>query len=115
MLRVATAEVSLPENATVYASGVKPDLVVDVAQEIETGVLRDELEQGVSRYVFDVDHPRVNEASLVAGVNPELDAIQAAQRTKERPKVPLRDVILQRAVDLIAGITIYEKIPATDR
>ncbi len=52
----------------------------------------------------------MNEAALVAGLNPELDAAQLAQRTPgERPKPPLRDATLQRAVDLVTTVSIYEK------
>ncbi len=115
ILRVATAEVTLPEDQTVYPAGVKPDLVVDAAPEVESQVLDGELDQGVSRFISDSDRPRMNEASLVAGVNPELDAIQAAQHAKERPKTTPRDAMLQRAVDLIAGISVYTKSPQAGR
>jgi hypothetical protein len=56
----------------------------------------------------------MNEAALVAGTNPELDAIQATQKAKgEKPKAALRDAVLQRAVDFITTIAIYERKPAT--
>jgi C-terminal processing protease CtpA/Prc len=110
LLRVAVAEVGLPDNVAVFPGGVKPDLPVDVSQETTNEVLKRELEKGVSEFVFEVERPRMNEAALVAGTNPELDAIQAAQKNRgERPKPPLRDAVLQRAVDFITTITIYEK------
>jgi Peptidase family S41 len=111
-LRVAVAEVSLPDNVAVFPGGVKPDLAVDVAQETTNEVLKKELEKGVSEFVFESERPRMNEAALVAGTNPELDAIQSAQKTKgEKPKAPLRDTALQRAVDFITTIAIYERKP----
>jgi len=112
LLRVAVAEVSLPDNIAVFPGGVKPDLAVDVAQETTDEVLKKELEKGVSEFVFESERPRMNEAALVAGTNPELDAIQAAQKARgEKPKPPLRDIALQRAVDFITTIAIYEKKP----
>ena len=113
LLRVAVAEVALPDNVAVFPGGLKPDLTVDVAQETTNEVLRKELEKGVSEFVFESERARMNEAALVAGTNPELDAIQALQKAKgERPKPPLRDAVLQRAVDFITTIAIYEKKPA---
>ena len=110
LLRVAVAEVGLPDNVAVFPGGVKPDLALDVAQETTNEVLKKELEKGVGEFVFESERPRMNEAALVAGNNPEIDAIQAAQKTKgERPKAPLRDAALQRAVDFITTIAIYEK------
>ena len=110
LLRVAVAEVALPDNVAVFPGGVKPDLALDVAQETTNEVLKKELEKGVGEFVFESERPRMNEAALVAGNNPELDAIQAAQKLKgEKPKAPLRDAALQRAVDFITTIAIYEK------
>jgi len=110
LIRIAVAEVALPENVSVFPGGVKPDLPVEVPQETTDAVLKQELEKGVSEYVFETERPRMNEAALVAGTNPELDAIQASQKAKgEKPKAPLRDAVLQRAVDFITTISIYEK------
>jgi hypothetical protein len=110
LLRVAVAEVSLPESVPVFPGGVKPDVAVDVPQETTETLLKLELEKGVSEFVFESERPRMNEAALVAGTNPELDAVQAAQKAKgEKPKPPLRDAVLQRAVDFITTIAIYEK------
>ena len=110
LLRVAVAVVALPDNVAVFPGGLKPDLAIDVAQETTNELLKTELEKGVSEFVFETERARMNEAALVAGTNPELDAIQAAQKLKgEKPKAPLRDAALQRAVDFITTIAIYEK------
>jgi C-terminal processing protease CtpA/Prc len=112
VLRVAVAEVSLPESAPVFPGGVKPDLAVDVPAETTEKLLQQELDKGVSEFVFETERPRMNEAALVAGTNPELDAAQTAQKNRgEKPQGPLRDVVLQRAVDFITTITIYERKP----
>ena len=112
LLRVAIAEVALPENVRVFPGGVKPDLPVSVSQETTDAVLKQELEKGVGEFVFESERPRLNEAALVAGTNPDLDALQAAQKLKgEKAKSPMRDAALQRAVDFITTIAIYEKKP----
>ena len=109
-LRIAVAEVSLPDSVPVFPGGVKPDLAVDVPAETTEQVLKLELEKGVSEFVFERERPRLNEAALVAGTNPELDAAQLAQKSKgEKAPTPSRDVVLQRAVDFITTIAIYER------
>jgi peptidase S41-like protein len=108
VLHVAVGEVTLPENASIFPQGVKPDLAVEVSTAAKREVMRQALESGVSPLVFESERPRMNEASLVAGTNPELDAIQAAQRGKTAPKAQMHDVVLQRAIDLITSIGIYE-------
>jgi hypothetical protein len=111
-LRVAVAEVSLPDSAPVFPGGVKPDLPVDVADETTEKLLKQELEKGVSEFVFENERPHINEAALVAGTNPEIDAAQQAQKNRaEHTPAPLRDVVLQRAVDFITTISIYERKP----
>jgi hypothetical protein len=109
LLRVAVAEVSLPDRTPVFPGGVKPDLAVDVPEEATEKVLQQELEKGVSQFVFEKERPRMNEAALVAGTNPEFDAAQSALKARgEKTPATLRDVVLQRAVDFITTIAIYE-------
>jgi C-terminal processing protease CtpA/Prc len=111
VLRVAVAEVTLPESAPVFPGGVKPDVPVDVPQETTDAVLKQGLESGAAGLVFETERARMNEAALVAGMNPELDAAQTAQQQAkgEKPKLPLRDAVLQRAVDFVTTVAIYEK------
>jgi hypothetical protein len=109
-LRVAVAEATLSEGGSLLAEGVKPDLPVDVSAEITAAVLQHGLEKGAGSLVVESDRPRMNEAALVAGTNPEIDAMQAAQRTRgEKPKLAPRDAVLQRAIDFVTAIAIYEK------
>jgi C-terminal processing protease CtpA/Prc len=111
-LRVAVAEVALPNSVPVFPGGVKPDLPVEVPEETTETLLRLELDKGVSQFVFESERLRLNEAALVAGTNPELDAAQLAQKNKaEKALPPMRDVVLQRAVDFVTTISIYEKKP----
>ena len=110
LLRVAVAEAALPDATPVFPGGVKPDLAVEVSPETTAGVLQQGLESGVAPLVQETERQKMNEAALVARRNPELDALQAAQAGKgEKPKAPLRDVVLQRALDFITTIGLYEK------
>jgi len=115
ILRVAVAEVVPPGNVSIFPDGVKPDLAVEmpVADKLEI-FKRSREKGGMGPFVFETERVHLNEAALVAGRNPEIDAIEAAQRTKaagEHTKVPLRDVVLQRAVDFVTSIGIYESKP----
>jgi carboxyl-terminal processing protease len=110
LLRIAVAEVLLPGDLSVVPNGLQPDVPVDVPKETEEAVLAQEAEKGVAAFVAEAERRRLNEAALVAGTNPELDALQANQGNRaQRPKAPLRDAILQRAVDLITSVAVFEK------
>ncbi len=110
VLRLAVAEVLLPGDVSVVPDGVKPDVAVDVPPDTEAQVLAQEAGRSVAALTTETERIRLNEAALVAGTNPELDIAQAAQGTRgQRAKPPLRDAILQRALDLITTIAVFEK------
>lgn len=111
LLRVAVAEVTLPDNSPVFPGGVKPDLAVEVPPETTAAVLKEGLEKSVTTLIAEEARSRMNEAALVAGKTPELDAMQAAQARKgEKPlPPPLKDAVLQRAVDFVTALGFYEK------
>jgi len=94
MLRVAVAEVVPGDNVAIHPGGVTPDLVVELPVEARREIMRRSYEQGLSQFVFEVEHPRMNEASLVAGTNPEIDAMQAQRAAGGKPKPPLLDTVL---------------------
>ncbi len=113
ILRVAISEAVLPGKGALYPRGVKPDIIVPMRDEARRELFSKMAEGSVMATIAETERTRLNEAALVAGVNPEIDAIQAAQRDRgEKPKAPVRDVQLQRAVDLITTIGIYEKTGA---
>jgi hypothetical protein len=53
----------------------------------------------------------MNEAALLAGTNPEVEAAEAAQQRRGRSpeKSPAHDPVLQRALDLVTSLEIYQK------
>ncbi len=112
VLRVAVGEVTLPDATPVFPGGLTPDLPVDVAPERTEEVLRLAMNgTGVAPLVFEKARARMNEAALVAGTNPELDEVQAIQKQRGMggaPAKPLRDEVLQRALDYITSVRIFE-------
>lgn len=62
-------------------------------------MLADGLEKGASPFVFERERVQMNEAALVAGTNPEIDAEEPAEGLVDRP--------LQRAVDLVTALRIF--------
>jgi Peptidase family S41 len=107
ILRVAVAQVILPELGPIFPHGIKPDVSISLPRELREQIFRESKDKGVSQFVFDPERRRMNEASLVANLNPEIETAQAAQR--DRGKAPqLRDTVLQRAVDLVTAINFYK-------
>lgn len=111
VLRVAVAEVTFPDQAAIYPDGLKPDVSVEMSDEEIAAALEAGRAQGMGRLVFETERARMNEAALVARTNPEIDALEEALRQdpESRRKGSLRDVMLQRAVDLLTTLAIYEK------
>lgn len=106
-LRVAVAQAVVPEIGPLYPKGVKPDVAISLSRDVQEQIFRESKEKGVSQFVFENERQRMNEASLVANTNPEIDMAQAIQKDRGRgPQV--RDTVLQRAVDLITAINFYK-------
>lgn len=106
VLRIAVAQAVVPEVGPIFPNGVKPDVAISLPREVQEQIFRESKEKGVSQFVFETERLRMNEASLVANTNPEIDMAQAVQKDKGRGP-QLRDTVLQRAVDLITAINFY--------
>lgn len=103
ILRVAVSQVLLPDKAPLFPGGVKPDIAISLPPGALEEILAASREKGVSQFVFDSERPRMNEAALVANTNPEIES------TRDRPAPPLRDTVLQRAMDLVTAIHFYKQ------
>ncbi len=111
ILRVAIGEVTLPDATPVFPGGLTPDLALAVPQEQVDALLAASLDGGVTPLIAEKIRPRMSEAALVAGTNPELDAMKELQQLKakgQESKPPLRDAGLQRALDYITSVSIFE-------
>ncbi len=110
VLRVAIGEAVLPEGRPLFPGGLKPDLPVDMSATEKREVFVQTREKGIGPFVFETERPHLNEAALLSGRNPDLEAAEAAQRRGRAAEKPtLRDPVLQRALDVVTSIGIYQK------
>ncbi|HKS31513.1 MAG TPA: S41 family peptidase [Chthoniobacterales bacterium] len=105
VLRVAVAEVIGPNGTSLFPDGVKPDLPVDLSLAQKHQIFSQSAQRGLTNFVFEGERPHFNEAALIAGTNPE---IQLRQQQRG-PEESVHDSVLQRAVDVITSLTIFQK------
>ena len=111
ILRVAVAEMVSLEGRSLFPDGVKPDLPVEMRMADKRQIFQLSGEKGMGPFVYETGRPHMNEAALLAGTNPEVEAAEAAQQRRGRPseKVPAHDPVLQRALDVVTSLEIYQK------
>jgi hypothetical protein len=106
VLTVAVKEVVVPGAPPIFPNGVTPDIRVTFPKQQQDAVLLASDQSGVSNYIFDEERPHTNEAALVAGKNPDLDAYEA-DHPNGKPKVQrLKDLTLQRAIDFLTAVNV---------
>lgn len=103
ILRVAVAQVVLPEVGPIFPGGVQPDIAASLPTAVQAEIFALSREKGVSQFIFENERPYLNEAALVANTNPELDPALADRAYQET-----WDSVLQRAVDLVTAISFYD-------
>ena len=109
-LRVAVSEAVLPEDHPLFPGGVKPDVPVEMPVADKQTVFQQSREKGMTPFVVENERPHLNEAALISGKNPELEAMEAAQRRGPSvEKTTVRDPVLQRALDLVTSLAILQK------
>jgi Peptidase family S41 len=111
ILRVAVAQAIPPDQRPLFPKGLGPDLEVVLPPDQKREIFDQSLTKGMASFVFESDRPHLNEAALLAGTNPELDAAAQQHRPRAGEKLPLHDPVLQRAIDLVTSIGVYEKQP----
>jgi hypothetical protein len=111
ILRLAVAEMISPEGRSLFPDGVKPDLPVEMSLAEKRQIFQLSGEKGMSPFVYEAGRPHMNEAALLAGTNPEVEAAEAAQQRRGRApeKQPPHDPVLQRALDVITSLEVYQK------
>jgi hypothetical protein len=107
ILRVAVAEAVAPDGQSLYPQGVKPDLPVEMSLVDKRQIFQVSMEKGLGPFVYENERPHLNEAALIAGTNPELESVDQ-RRTRALERLP-RDAALQRALDLVTSLEIYQK------
>ena len=111
ILRVAVAEMVSPDGRSLFPEGLKPDLPVEMAITDKRQIFQMSAEKGMAPFVYETGRPHLNEASLLAGINPEVEASEAAQQRRGRgpDKPPAYDPVLQRALDVVTSLEVYQK------
>ena len=107
ILRVAVSEVAAADGQSLYPEGVKPDLPVDMAMADKRQIFQMSMDKGMGPFVYETERPHFNEAALMAGTNPELESAEQ-RRGRAQERVP-RDAVVQRALDLITSLEVYQK------
>jgi len=111
ILRVAAAEMITPDGRSLFPEGVKPELPVEMSAADKRQIFQLSGEKGMGPFVYEGGRPHMNEAALLAGTNPEVEAAEAAQQRRGRApeKPPAHDPVLQRALDVITSLEVYQK------
>jgi len=111
MLRLAVAEMISPEGRSLFPEGVKPDLPVEMSSAEKRQIFQLSGEKGLAPFVYEAGRAHMNEAALLAATNPEVEAAEAAQQRRGRPpeKPAPHDPVLQRALDVITSLEVYQK------
>ncbi len=111
ILRVAVAEMVSPDGRPLFPEGTKPDLPVEMSTADKRQIFQLSGEKGMGPFVYEGARPHMNEAALLAGTNPEVEAAEAAQQRRGRApeKPPAHDPVLQRALDVVTSLEVYQK------
>jgi len=104
-LRVAVGEVVGADGRSLFPDGVKADLPVEMSPAQKRQIFVLSAQRGIAAFVFETERPHFNEAALIAGTNPEMQARQQ----QRNPDDNLHDAVLQRAVDVVASIAVFQR------
>ena len=107
VLTVAIRELVIPGAPHIFPDGLIPDIAVLFPKQQQDAVLALADQNGVSDYIFDEERPHTNEAALVAGKNPDLDAYEADHANGKSKQQHPKDLVLQRALDFLTAISVF--------
>jgi Peptidase family S41 len=106
VLTVAVRELVIPGAPSIFPNGLTPDINVPFPKEQQDAVLALADQKGVNNYIFDEERPHTNEAALVAGKNPDLDAYEADHPNGQMRVQHPKDIVLQRAIDFLTAVNV---------
>ena len=100
-----------PDGRPLFPEGIKPDLPVEMSMADKRQIFQLSGEKGMGPFVYEGGRPHMNEAALLAGTNPEVEAVEAAQQHRGRAaeKPSAYDPVLQRALDVVTSLEVYQK------
>jgi C-terminal processing protease CtpA/Prc len=114
VLRFADAEVVLAEGRSLFRIGVQPDMEAPFESDKKRKIFAASATEGMKKFVFEKERPRMNEAALVARSNPELDyqIAKSAGKATSYDGQPLCDRAIQQALDVLTSSAILDRVPA---
>lgn len=115
-LRLPARLAVLPESPGLFPKGLQPDVPCVVSKEACDAALQQAASDGrIAPLLLETERPRLNEAALVAGKNPEMELwIQTQLRKKAgapQPPVPAKDDALRLAVDFLTAVDALDARP----
>lgn len=118
ILRFAVAEVVLEDDTSIFQKGITPDLINGTVPKTKYDIYR-AVDKGtpLSSFLFQQQRPRMNEAALVAGTDPEIEYYLLLSQQKATPwdRAPIQDRSLQQALDLLETTLFLESDPKKKR
>lgn len=118
IMRYAIAEVVLDDDSSIFRKGIEPDITTPTELKSKHAIF-DGTQKGESleKYLYRKQRPRMNEAALVAGIDPEIDYYVLRSNGKATPwdTPPPHDRALQQAVDLLNANSFLESGRKTRR
>jgi C-terminal processing protease CtpA/Prc len=117
ILRLPAKLAVLPERPGLFPKGIQPDVPSRATAEATDAALQRAATEGrVSVLLSETERPRMNEAALAAGKNPEMESWIQTQLAKKkgapRPGKTVRDETLQLAVDFLTTIHAVDAAPS---
>ena len=116
VLRLPVQLAVLPEHPELFPKGLAPDVPCLVPQEEgDAALCRAASEGRVAPLLLETERPRLNEAALVAGKNPELEHWIQTQLQNKRAPLPqvdrVKDAALRLALDFVTAIEAFDARP----
>ncbi|MDF1824271.1 MAG: S41 family peptidase [Verrucomicrobiales bacterium] len=118
IMRYAIAEVVLDDDSSIFRKGIEPDIETPTPKESKHAIFdATQKDRSLTDFLYQKQRPRMNEAALVAGIDPEIDYYILRTNGKPTPwdKPPLQDRALQQAVDLLNANSFLESGRKTRR
>ena len=107
VVSIAKSKIQIAGLPSIFPQGLVPDIVANVSADLQNQILAQTDVGPLDSYINDEERPHLNEAALVNGTNPELDAYEEEQSGKSAALKP-KDESFQHALDFLVTLDIYK-------
>ena len=108
MVSVADSEIHIAGLPVIFPNGLAPDIEVNVPEDSENQILAQTDTGPLEPYITEEERPRLNEAALVNGTNPELDTYEEEESGKAE-KIRAKDECVEHAIDFLTTLRLYKR------